>query len=142
MEETGSACYPERIPMRRSTKVAAPLLAATALSFLPGCNRPEMKRCVDAENIVVADELCSARGEQRILGRTPAAAGTYRYYYGGEGTHESGTEATGGSFLPTAGHSYEGVPTRRKGFGSSWPAFVIVGLVGAGLIYRVYGAGE
>jgi hypothetical protein len=102
-----------------------------------------MRRCVDDDHMVVAMELCSATGEQRILGRKPVAAGTYHLYYGGEGTHEDGTLATGGSYLPTQGHSYEGTPTRRKGFSGTWPAMVMAGMVGAGLIYvLVAGAGS
>jgi hypothetical protein len=128
--------------MRRSAKVVAPLLAASAVTFLPGCQKVEMRRCVDMQNMVVANELCSSSGEQRILGQQPRPAGTFRYYYGGECTHESGTTATGGSFLPLAGHSYEAGPkraTRRGGFGNAWPLLAIAGLVGVALVVR---AGE
>ncbi|MCU1293422.1 MAG: hypothetical protein JWP08_2272 [Bryobacterales bacterium] len=46
--------------MRRSTQVTAPLLAATALSILTGCLKPEMQRCVDEQNRVVDDKLCTS----------------------------------------------------------------------------------
>lgn len=100
-----------------------------------------MRRCVDAQDVVVAYELCSANGEQRILGRRPSPAGTFHYYYGGEGTHEAGTVATGGSRFPQAGQTYE-TPTRatrRKGFGGALPALLLTGVVGAAVIF---GAGE
>ncbi len=46
-------------PMRRSTQVAAPLLAAAAFSMLTGCRKPEMQRCVDEQNHVVDDSFCA-----------------------------------------------------------------------------------
>ena len=128
--------------MRRSAKVVAPLLAASAVTLLPGCRKVEMRRCVDHDNMVVAEELCSTSGKQRVLGQRPQPAGTFRYYYGGEGSHESGMMAAGGSFLPLAGHSYEEAPkraTRRRGFGNAWPLLAIAGLTGVVMVIR---AGE
>lgn len=121
--------------MKRTAKLTAPLLAAAALAITTGCRRPEMQRCVDKENTVVDNDLCSAQGEQRILGERPATAGQYRYYYGGSGSMESGTLATGGSFVPIEGHSYATTSTKRRGFGQSWPAFVITGIVGAAVFF-------
>lgn len=76
------------------------------LAFTSGCRKAEMQRCVDQDHIVVDDDLCHATGEQRILGQKPKVSGTYRYYYGGTGTTESGTLATGGSYMKLTDHSY------------------------------------
>lgn len=106
--------------MKRSTQVTAPLLAATALSLLTGCNR-QMQRCVDENNNVVDDHFCKDQSNQQQ--QRPDGHGgfifvplPYRYYYGGYGSYDVGTQATGGSFTPTAGTSY----TTRGGFGSSF----------------------
>jgi hypothetical protein len=96
--------------MRRSTQVAAPLLAAAALSLLTGCRKPDMQRCVDEHNNVVPDSYC--RDEPHPIGFVPM----YRYYYGGWGSYNPGTHAEGGGYIPAAGHSY----TTRGGFGSSF----------------------
>jgi hypothetical protein len=93
--------------MKQTTlKVAAPVLAAVAITLMAGCRKPEMQRCVDQQNVVVDDDLCHAMGEQRILGKKPEARSSYRYYYGGTGSTEPGTVATGGSFLRERDHTY------------------------------------
>jgi hypothetical protein len=105
--------------MKRSTNVAAPLLAAAALSLLTGCRRPQMQRCVDENNNVVDDSFCKNHpGEQQ---RPDGHGGfipfyPYRFYYGGWGGYGLGTQVGGGSYTPTAGASY----TTRGGFGSSF----------------------
>jgi hypothetical protein len=105
--------------MKRSTQVAAPLLAAAALSLLTGCHGPEMQRCVDEHNNVVDDSFCK---NQPAAQQRPDGHGgfipfyPYRFYYGGWGTYGLGTQVGGGSFTPTAGRSY----TTRGGFGSSF----------------------
>jgi len=106
--------------MKRSTQVAAPLLAATALSLLTGCNR-QMQRCVDENNNVVDDHFCKDQPNQPQ--QRPDGHGgfifvplPYRFYYGGYGNYDLGTRATGGSFTPSSGVSY----TTRGGFGSSF----------------------
>jgi hypothetical protein len=93
--------------MKRSSQVAAPLLAAAALSLLTGCQK-DMQRCVDEHNNVVPDSYC--RDEPHPTGFVPR----FRYYYGGWGGWGLGTHVEGGSYLPTAGRSY----TTRGGFGS------------------------
>ncbi len=109
--------------MRRSTQVATPLLASTALALLTGCHQPEMQRCVDENNKVVDDQLCanqpSAQQPQQhngvgILPYLPL----YHYYYGGSGGRGIGTLVNGGSSSPLAGHSYS-TGTSRGGFGRS-----------------------
>jgi hypothetical protein len=120
--------------MNRSAKVTASLLAA-ALAITTGCRKPEMQRCVDKDNIVVDTDLCSAQGEQRVLGERPATAGQYRYYYGGSGSREPGTLATAGTFAPIEGHSYSTTSTQRVAFGRSWPGIVIAGIVGAAVLF-------
>jgi len=112
--------------MRRSVKVAAPLLASVALSMMTGCRKPEMQRCVDENNRVVDDSLCAnlpaANSQQN---HTPGGGyipfPIYHYYYGGWGGYGLGTMVGGGSATPSIGRSYatrSGVTT-RGGFGGS-----------------------
>jgi hypothetical protein len=117
--------------MRRSTQVAAPLLAAAALSMLTGCQKPEMQRCVDEQNHVVDDSLCAnlPANQQGIQQQRPDGHGgflpiliPYRYYYGGWGGYGLGSVVGGGGYAPVAGRSYanrSGV-TIRGGFGRSF----------------------
>src|SRR5882757_10473640 len=115
--------------MRRSTQVTAPLLAATALSILTGCRKPEMQRCVDEQNRVVDDKLCANLPDQQGIQQRPDGHGgflplfiPYHYYYGGWGGYGLGSVVGGGSYAPAAGRSYttrSGVTT-RGGFGSSF----------------------
>jgi hypothetical protein len=116
--------------MKRSTKVAAPLLASAALAILAGCRKPEMQRCVDEQNRVVDDSLCANQPaqQQQQQQRTSSGGGfiplipIYHYYYGGWGGYGLGSVVGGGSYAPDAGRSYvtrSGVTT-RGGFGSSY----------------------
>lgn len=73
-----------------------------------------MQRCVDQDHIVVDDDLCHATGEQRILGQKPKASGSFRYYYGGTGSTETGTLAEGGSYLRLANHDYAVADEHKK----------------------------
>jgi hypothetical protein len=107
--------------MRRSTQVAAPLLAAAALSLLTGCRRPEMQRCVDENNKVVDDSFCKNQPNQPQ--QRPDGHGgflplliPYHYYYGGWGGYGLGSQVGGGRYSPAPGVSY----TTRGGFGSSF----------------------
>jgi len=105
--------------VKKSNSVAAPLLASVALAFLAGCREREMKRCVDEQNKVVDDSLCSA--SQQAHQPNPAGGFypyPYRYYYGGWGGYAPGSVVGGGGFAPVAGHSYAS-PTTRGGFGST-----------------------
>lgn len=114
--------------MRRSVKVAAPLLASVALAMTTGCRKPEMQRCVDESNRVVDDGLCAnlpaANGQpvQNLNGGGYVPYHPiYHYYYGGLGGYGLGTIVGGGSYTPANGHSYasrSGVTT-RGGFGRS-----------------------
>jgi len=114
--------------MKRWIQIAAPLLAAAALALTAGCRKPEMQRCVDQQNVVVDDDLCHATGEQRILGKKPEASASYRYYYGGTGSTEAGTLATGGSYIRERDHTYVVVGQRHARLKKdAWP---VVGLVG------------
>ncbi len=112
--------------MKRSNQVAAPLLAATALSLLTGCRKPEMQRCVDEQNHVVDDSLCA--NQPAVPQRSDGHGGfipiiiPYRYYYGGWGGYGFGSVVGGGSYAADASRSYttrSGVTT-RGGFGSSF----------------------
>jgi hypothetical protein len=106
--------------MKHSKHVAAPLLASAALAILAGCRQPEMQRCVDENNHVVADNLCQQAGERRPDGHggfifIPML---YRYYYGGYGGFGLGSSVGGGGYMASPGHSY-GSSTTRGGFGST-----------------------
>jgi hypothetical protein len=101
--------------MKRSTHVAAPLLAAAALSLLTGCRRPQMQRCVDENNNVVDDSFCKDQPNAQQNNNDPFHH-SYRFYYGGWGSYGLGTQVGGGSYVPTPGASY----TTRGGFGSSF----------------------
>jgi hypothetical protein len=114
--------------MKRSTKVAAPLLASAALAILAGCRKPEMQRCVDEQNHVVDDSLCANQPNQQQQQQRSMSGGfiplipIYHYYYGGWGGYGLGSVVGGGSYAPAAGRSYatrSGVTT-RGGFGSSY----------------------
>jgi hypothetical protein len=105
--------------MKRSTQVAAPLLAAAALAMTAGCNR-QMQRCVDEHNNVVDDSFC--KNQPNAQQRPDGHGGflpiifPYRYYYGGWGGFGLGTQVGGGSYTPAPGASY----TTRGGFGGSF----------------------
>jgi len=121
--------------MRRSTQVAAPLLASTALALLSGCHQPEMQRCIDENNKVVDDKLCASQPgdaeqqrriqEQQNQQRQHNGVGIlpfiplYHYYYGGFGGRGIGSSVTGGTLSPLAGHSYSS-GTSRGGFGRTF----------------------
>ena len=106
--------------VKKSTSVAAPLLASVALAFLAGCRSKEMKRCVDEHNTVVDDSLCAAQKQQQ----QPNPGGgfypyPFRWYYGGWGGYSRGSSVGGGGFVAAPGHSYAS-PTSRGGFGSTF----------------------
>lgn len=107
--------------MKRSVQVAAPLLAAAAMSMLTACHKPEMQRCVDENNKVVDDGFCHQSGQQQ---RPDGHGGfvfiplPYRYYYGGWGGYGVGSVVGGGGYAPVVGHAYS--TTARGGFGSSF----------------------
>jgi hypothetical protein len=115
--------------MKRSTQVAAPLLAAAALAMTTGCSKPEMQRCVDENNKVVDDKFCANLPTQQGVQQRPDGHGgfipiifPYRYYYGGWGGFGLGSVVGGGGYAPVAGRSYanrSGV-TIRGGFGRSF----------------------
>jgi len=106
--------------MKRSTQVAAPLLASAALALLAACRKPEMQRCVDEHNVVVADSLCGNQpGQQNNNSYHPGGGYfPYRWYYGGFGGYGLGSVVGGGGYAPLGGHSYSS-STTRGGFGSS-----------------------
>ncbi|RSL16658.1 hypothetical protein EDE15_2179 [Edaphobacter aggregans] len=115
--------------MKRSTQVAAPLLAAAALAITTGCQKPQMQRCVDENNKVVDDSFCANQPQQPNQQQQPRAGGgilpfirLYHYYYGGWGGYGLGSVVGGGSNTPDPSTTYatrSGVTT-RGGFGSSF----------------------
>jgi hypothetical protein len=113
--------------MRRSHQVAAPLLAAAALAITTGCRKPEMQRCVDENNRVVADSFCASQPNQPQ--QRPDGHGgflfipmLYHYYYGGWGGYGLGSTVGGGRLTPSWGRSYinSSGRTLRGGFGRSF----------------------
>ncbi len=110
--------------MKRSSQVAAPLLAAAAMSMMLGCRKPDMQRCVDENNKVADDSFCRQTGQQQMQQRPDGHGGfifvplVYHYYYGGYGGFTPGTVVGGGSYTPTPGCAYS--TTSRGGFGSSF----------------------
>lgn len=117
--------------MRASVKVAAPLLASTALALLAGCKHSEPQRCVDETGKVVDPKFCAnlPQGQGTTPGTQSNGGGAftngvfvphyYRYYYGGNGF--LGGYVSGGGYAPSAGHSYSVTSgTSRGGFGSSF----------------------
>jgi hypothetical protein len=106
--------------MKRSTQVATPLLASAALALLAGCRQPEMQRCVDETNHVVADNLCGQSVQQRPDGHGGFlfVPNSYRFYYGGMGGYGLGSTVAGGGYSPAPGRSYAS-STSRGGFGST-----------------------
>ena len=112
--------------MKRSTHVAAPLLAAAALAITTGCEKPQMQRCVDENNKVVDDHFCAnlptGNQIQQNFGSGYIPLPRYHYYYGGWGGYGLGSVVGGGGYVPAAGRSYttrSGITT-RGGFGSSF----------------------
>ena len=115
--------------MRRSSNVAAPLLAAAALAITAGCRKPEMQRCVDENNKVVDDSFCANQPQGQTQQRPDGHGGfipifipLYHNYYGGWGGFGLGSTVGGGSYYPNPSSSYvnrSGVTT-RGGFGRSF----------------------
>lgn len=110
---------------RRSLYVAAPLLAATALTITTGCKQKEMQRCVDETGKVVADNLCQGQVQQRVEQRPDGHGGfvplfipLYRPYFGGGGGYNIGDRVYGGGYTSVPGHSYASPSVSRGGFGS------------------------
>jgi hypothetical protein len=108
--------------MKRSSHVAAPLLASAALSMLTACRQPQMQRCVDEHNVVVDDSLCNNQpGQQNDNYYHPGGVifpSPYRWYYGGYGGYGLGSTVGGGGYAPVGGASYS-TSTTRGGFGST-----------------------
>jgi hypothetical protein len=96
---------------------------------MTGCRKPEMQRCVDQQNVVVDEDFCHSNGEQRVLGEKPAASSSYRYYYGGTGSTEAGSTATGGSYVPDANHTYAIGGRERRRLREFGPIFTVLGVV-------------
>lgn len=100
----------------RSKDVVLTTTLVAAAAIASGCSRPDEKRCVDINGMVVRDEECQRENDQSF--GTAGPAPRYRWYYGGVGA--MGAAVSGGSYAPSPGRSY--VPSSRVsrgGFGSS-----------------------
>jgi hypothetical protein len=111
--------------MKRSTHVATPLVAVAAAAMLSGCQRPQMKRCVDEHNVVVDDSKCQNQPGTQSPSQPSPIFFPYHYYYGGWGGYGYGSIAGGGSLTELPGHGYvtaNGIHsgTIRGGWGSSF----------------------
>jgi hypothetical protein len=108
--------------MRRSSYVAAPLLASAALALLTACRKQEMQRCVDENGVVVPDSDCRNQPLEQHNGGTYyhpfGGGGYYRWYYGGLGGFAAGSRVSGGGYRAMPGHAYSST-TSRGGFGST-----------------------
>ncbi len=107
--------------MRRPLSIAAPLVAAAAVSLLTGCRPKEMQRCVDENGTVVSDDLC--KDQQPVQERRPDGHGgflfvphIYRPYYGGLGGYGLGDHVSGGSFNAAPGVHYASPLSGGRGF--------------------------
>ena len=105
--------------MKRSTHVAAPLLAAAALAITTGCEKPQMQRCVDQNNKVVDDSFCANlppatqnQQNQNLGGPGYFPYLPYHYYYGGWGGYGLGTLVGGGSYYPDPAPQLAGIIAR------------------------------
>lgn len=87
--------------MKRTTGVTLGVIMSALIAT--GCG-DEKKRCVDANNVVVAEEFCKDQGSTGTTHGTTYSG--YRYYYGGSG-HTIGSVAHSGGYVS------------RGGFGSS-----------------------
>jgi hypothetical protein len=67
---------------------------------------PEMARCVNPQNHVVADDLCRLPGRMVHVNGSLNPVQQYRRYYGGFGGSAVGSTAWGGSDHPLTGHLY------------------------------------
>jgi hypothetical protein len=90
--------------------IALALMAVCAFCVVtagwPIAVNPEMTRCIDYHNHVVAPELCTARQQFMHVHGSLNPEPLYRPYYGGFGTGEAGSYAWGGSERPFGGHLY------------------------------------
>jgi hypothetical protein len=100
--------------MKRSSHVAAPLLASAAVALLSGCKPAQMQRCVDEHGVVVDESFCENQPQVNPYGGSYPRP--YRWYYGGGGSYFPGSVATGGGYVPSGGTTYS---TARGGFGGT-----------------------
>jgi len=105
--------------MKRSKKVDLTIVTLLAASFTAACNDGfdynNIKHCVDENGVVVPDAQCNGVGGGGNGTHVP-----FRWYYGGGRVFTPGTRVTGGSYVPSSGHTYSTPSTvTRGGFGST-----------------------
>lgn len=84
--------------MKKTTGITLGVIMSALIAT--GCG-DENRRCVDASNVVVAEEYCKGTDDSggRPSGSTVSG---YRYYYGGSG-HTIGSVAHGGGYVARGG---------------------------------------
>lgn len=88
--------------MKKTTGITLGVIMTALIAA--GCGEEE-RRCVDANNVVVSDELCKdddGSGGRTTHGTTGVFVGGHRWYYGGSG-HTVGSVATGGGYVSRGG---------------------------------------
>lgn len=84
------------------------IVVAVAYSAYAGTRSgPEMTRCVDAKNRVVAESFCQVPTKMVAVRGSLNPEAQYRRYFGGFGGVEEGSTAWGGSDTPLSGHVYQ-----------------------------------
>lgn len=85
-------------------KVQLVLVPALAAATLAACREDEVKHCVDKQGKVVDDSRC----KDTPLGAAPSSTSPHGFfwYYGGTRALPMGSGVSGGSYIPSASHSY------------------------------------
>jgi hypothetical protein len=95
--------------MKKSSRVRLTLLAAVALAAGSGCQKTEVRDCVDQDRRIVDDSLCQGQPTNNTGGHF------FYWMYGGNSGGRFGDTVVGGSTTPAAGAQ----AVTRGGFGSS-----------------------
>lgn len=93
--------------MTRPLLLAALFLIVTPVLIATGCNiEPEMQRCVDYRDTVVEYSACQGGPQYVKVPGNINPMPRFRFYYGGFGSGEIGSQAWGGAEKPLSGHVY------------------------------------
>ena len=101
---------------RRSTSITLTLVSSVAAGVLTACRGETSRHCVDPNDRVVPDSMCSATHTRVVAG---GGWYPYRYYYGGRGFAGIGSVLRGGSYRGgVSSGAHVGGGTARGGFGA------------------------